>query len=125
MEPVESSTTILVVADSNFTNLCQDPQGYVKRLKERVAELRAGNTFLYTVSGRYGLSNVDGSLPVIEVNDRNKTLFSQTLENSSMFFDELMAISIAVENDQFIKSAREVVTSANKTFTHYKYPRKI
>lgn len=124
MEPVECSTTILVVADSNFNNLCQDPQGYVRRLKERVAELRSGNTHLYTVSGRYGLSNVDASLPVIEVNDRNKTLFSQTLENSSMFFDELMAISIA-EEDQFIKSAREVVTSANKTFTHYKYPRKI
>ncbi|MNM08998.1 hypothetical protein D3C81_190780 [compost metagenome] len=124
MEPVESTTTILVVADSNFNNLCLDPQGYVRKLKERVAELRTGNTFLYTVSGRYGLSNVDSSLPVIEVNDRNKTLFSQTLENSSMFFDELMAISIA-EEDQFIKSAREVVTSANKTFTHYKYPRKI
>jgi len=124
MDPIEvPSTTILVVADSNFINLCKDPHTYVETLKVRVAELHNGTAVIHTVSGKYGIANIDNSIPIIEVNDRNKTLFSQTLENASMFFDELMAIS-TVEKDPYIESAREVVTSGNKTFTHYRYPRK-
>ena len=120
---MEPSTIILVVADSNFINLCQDPHAYVKLLKERIAVHRKDGAVLYTVSGRYGMSGVDPSIPVISVNDRNKTLFGQTLENSAMLYDELMAITIA-SSDPFIEIAKEVVTNANKTFTHYRYPGK-
>lgn len=120
---LESSTIILVVADSNFINLCKDPHGYVQLLKTRVSTLFDNNACIYTVSGKYGIANIDDTIPVIDVNDRNKTLFSQTLENSSMFFDQLMAIS-TVERDPYIESAKEVMTTANKTFTQYGYPRK-
>lgn len=117
------ATIILVVADSNFINLCKNPHDYVKLLKERVANLYENNATIHTVSGKYGIANIDSSIPVVDINDRNKTLFSQTLENSSMFFDELLAIS-TVDKDPYIESAREVVTLSNKTFTHYRYPRK-
>lgn len=122
MEPIECASIILVMADSNFINLCQDPHGYVQRLKVRVSDFH-NNAVIYTVSGKHGIAHIDSTIPIVEVNDRNKTMFSQTLENSSMLFDELMVISIA-ENDPYIESAREVVTSASKTFTHYRYPRK-
>lgn len=124
MEPIAvPSTVILVVVDSNFINLCKDPHDYVRLLKTRVADMHNGTAVIHTVSGKYGLGNIDTSIPVVDVNDRNKTLFSQTLENASMFFDELLAIS-TVDKDPYIESAREVVTSGNKTFTHYRYPRK-
>lgn len=124
MDPVEvPATIILVVADSNFINLCREPHVYVQTLKAKVAEMHKGTAVIHTVSGKYGIGNIDASIPMVDVNDRNKTLFSQTLENASMFFDELMAIS-TVDKDPYIESAREVVTSGNKTFTHYRYPRK-
>lgn len=122
LEPLECASIILVVADSNFINLCQEPHEYVKRLKSKVAEIH-NNAVLHTVSGKYGISHIDESVPVVEINDRNKTLFSQTLENASMLFDELMIISISI-NEPFIESAKEVVTSSGKTFTHYRYQRK-
>lgn len=121
-QEVKCSTVILVVADSNFINLCKDPFVYVKLLKDRVAQVHE-NSVIHTISGKYGIANIDPTIPVVDINDRNKTLFSQTLENSSMFFDELMAIS-TVDKDPYIESAKEVVTTANKTFTHYRYPRK-
>lgn len=122
LHPVECASIILVVSDSNFINLCQDPHGYVELLKERIGKVH-NNAVIHTVSGKYGIGHIDRSIPVVEVNDRNKTMFSQTLENSSMLFDELMVISIAT-NDPYIESAKEVVTTANKTFTQYRYPRK-
>lgn len=123
MDPIPCASIILVVADSNFVNLCKDPVEYVNLLKERVVTNRKGDALLYTVTGKYGISNIDKSIPTLDVEDRNKTLFSQTLENSTMLFDELMVISVN-ENDPFILAAKEVVTTASKTSTHYKYPRK-
>jgi len=124
MEPIEDSfITILLVADRNFRNLCVDPQTYIEDLKERIPKLRQGIVTLCTVSGAYGLSSVDNTLPVIEVTDRNKTLFSQTLENSSILFDEMITISIS-DKDQFIAAARDVTTGMNKTYTTYKYRRR-
>ncbi|MNR22234.1 hypothetical protein D3C85_1391760 [compost metagenome] len=123
MDPIPCASIILVVADSNFVNLCKDPVEYVNLLKERVVTNRKGDALLYTVTGKYGISNIDKEMPTLDVEDRNKTLFSQTLENSTMLFDELMVISVN-ENDPFILAAKEVVTTASKTSTHYKYPRK-
>lgn len=122
-EATPIASIILVVADSNFANLCKDPVEYVSLLKERVLAKRQGDAMLYTVTGKYGISNIDKTIPTLDVEDRNKTLFSQTLENSTMLFDELMVISIH-ENDPYILAAKEVVTTASKTSTHYKYERK-
>lgn len=124
MEPTNPcASIILVLADSNFINLCKDPAAYVQLLKKRVVEMREDSATLYTVTGKYGIHNIDPTVPVLEINDRNKTLFSQTLENSTMLFDELIVISTN-ESDPFILAAKEVVTNVNKTSTQYRYPRK-
>lgn len=123
MEPVICASVILVVADSNFINLCRDPANYVSTLKQRVAEKRGGNAVLHTITGKYGLTNVDPSLPFLDITDRNKTLFGQTLENSALLFDELMLITIN-EKDPYMNSAQEVATQLSKTSTKYGYPRK-
>ena len=122
MELAQPSSIVLILADSNFINVCDNANAYVERLKELLSK-RVNNMIIYTVSGRYGLSQVDKSIPVIEVDDRNKTIFSQTLENSSMVFDEMIAVSI-VPTDPFMTVAREVLTKANKTITQYRYQRK-
>lgn len=110
---------ILLIADSNFKNLCSDPEEYVARLKKMLGERGE----LYTVSGRFGLSEIDPSLRTIEVEDRNKTIFTQTLENSCGIFDQFVVVSL-FEEDPFIVGAREVATNYNKTLTQYGYVRK-
>jgi hypothetical protein len=122
MDLAQPSSIVLILADSNFINVCVDPNAYVGRLKDLLAK-RADNAKVYTVSGRYGLSQVDQSIPIIQVDDRNKTIFSQTLENSAMIFDEMITVSI-VPTDPFMTVAREVLTKVNKTITQYRYQRK-
>lgn len=79
---------------------------------------------LYTVPGKYGISNLSNEIPALpDIQDKNKTVFMQTLENSNLMFDEMIIVSIA-EEDNYIKGAQEVMTSLNKSFTHYRYPRK-
>lgn len=123
MEAVDGNSVVLLVADSNFINLCNDPAAYVERLKKTIAARTEGNVQIITVSGRYGLSNVDSTIRVIEVDDKNKTLFGQHLENISMFFDELLVVTIS-PSDSYMLVAKEVVTNACKTFTQYGYQRK-
>lgn len=123
MDPLPCATVILVLADSNFANLCDDAKAYIKLFKERVLAARSGDALLYTVTGKYGINGIDSSIPTLDVNDRNKTAFSQALENSTMLFDELMVISIN-ENDPYIVAAKEVVTTASKNSTQYRYKRK-
>lgn len=123
MDVTPCASIILLVADSNFVNLCKDPAAYISLLKARILEKRQGDALLYTVTGKYGVSNIDNTIPTLDINDRNKTLFSQTLENSTMLFDELMVISVN-EHDPFIIAAQEVVTHASKTSTKYGYERK-
>lgn len=122
MVPVQSSNVILVVADSNFANLCKDPDEYVKRLRTVLAD-RSSNSVIMTVSGRYGISSVDAQVKVLTVDDKNKTVFGQTLENIAGMFDELLAVTNTV-SDPFILAAKEVLGNANKTITTFGYQRK-
>lgn len=123
MDPAEQRVNILVVVESNFINLCQNPQDYINNFKDKVCAKNDNKASLFTVSGRYGLTNVDKAIPAIDVMDKNKTMFRQMLENSSTMFDAVVAIT-SVPNDPYIESAREVATNTNKTFTQYGYPRK-
>ncbi len=123
MDPVEQCTNILVVVESNFINLCKNPQEYVNAFKDKVAAKKDCKASLFTVTGRYGLTNVDKTIPAIEVTDKNKTMFRQILENNSGLFDEMVVIT-SVPDDPYIESAREVALGASKTFTRYGYPRK-
>lgn len=123
MDPVEQCINILVVVESNFINLCKDPQEYVSAFKNKVTSNTESKAALFTVTGRYGLTNVDSSIPAIEVQDKNKTMFRQVLENNACLFDQVVVIT-SVPNDPYIESAREVALGASKTFTRYGYPRK-
>lgn len=123
MEAVVSADVVLVIADSNFVNLCVDPVEYITRLKKLVGNRGGRGVKLYTVSGKYGVNHIDSSIDVVELNDKNKTIFGQTLENCTMLFDELLLVTIA-PNDPFINIAREVMMSASKTITQYGYNRR-
>jgi len=126
MEAIQTPSVVLVLADSNFMNLCKDPVDYINRLRQVLAaraERMACVFSLFTVSGKYGLSNLDRSLNVIDIDDKNKTAFGQTLENASMLFEELVVIS-NTPDDPYMSMVREVGTSTSKILTQYKYERK-
>ena len=123
MEAVAVADVVLLMADSNFINLCKDPVEYLGRLKALVAQRRTNGVQLYTVSGRYGVNHIDSSIEVVQLDDRNKTIFGQTLENSSMLFDELLVVTVSA-SDPYIAMAKEVMMNASKTITQYGYIRK-
>ncbi len=115
--------TVLVICDSNFVNLCDDPDAYMVRLRNVLRKRIGDNMNLVTVSGRYGMSNVDEELPTISVQDRNKTLFIQTVENAASSFDELQIVS-TVDSDPFIEGVAESMSGLQKNITRYKYNRR-
>lgn len=126
MEAMQTPSAVLVLADSNFMNLCEDPAEYLNRLRRALAARaeRMSCVFsLFTVSGKFGLSKLDRSLSVIDIDDKNKTAFGQTLENASMLFEELVVIS-NTPDDPYMSMVREVGTSTSKILTQYKYERK-
>lgn len=121
MEQIKQPTFVLIIADSNFINICSNPEAAIEKLKSVLCKTR--DLCLYTVNGRYGLSQIDSEMPVSEIEDRNKTAFSQTLENTCVIFDEFIVLTNTPE-DPYIIAAREVATSNNKTFTQYGYVRR-
>lgn len=122
MTPVQSSNVILVVADSRFCDLCHNPDEYVSRLHKVLSERQTAYTMM-TVTGRYGINTIDPGLTSLAVDDKNKTVFGQTLENISGLFDELLVLSNTV-GDPFINVAKETMGNVHKTITTYGYPRK-
>lgn len=122
MTPVISSSVVLVVADSNFVSLCKDSVEYLARLRKILGD-RTTNVTVMTVSGRYGVNSIDNSFKQLIVDDKNKTVFGQTLENVAGMVDELLVVS-NVSGDPFISAAKEVLGNAQKTITTYRYERK-
>lgn len=118
MEQDKQPTFVLIITDSNFINICKDPEGSVEKLKLGLSRNR--NLCLFTVNGRYGLSQVDPKMEVSEIEDRNKTAFSQTLENACIIFEEFIVLTNTPE-DPYIVAVREVATNNNKTLTQYGY----
>lgn len=121
MELTKQPTFVLIITDSNFINICKDPEGSIEKLKNNLNSKRELN--LFTVNGRYGLSNVDPTMAVSEIEDKNKTSFSQTLENACLIFEEFIVLT-NTPDDPYIVAAREVATNNNKTFTQYGYVRR-
>lgn len=115
---------VLILTDSNFVNLCNDASAYISKLKTVMASKNPNGVNLYTVPGKYGVSNIDSEIAVFEdIDDKNKTLFQQTIENSSIMFDELLVVTLGA-NDNFLNGAKETVTLLNKAVTQYGYQRK-
>ncbi|MNG46976.1 hypothetical protein D3C79_48430 [compost metagenome] len=122
MTPVQSSNVILVVADSNFCSLCENVDDYIVRLHKVLSDRQSAYT-LMTVSGKYGISALDETVSALPVDDKNKTVFGQNLENISGLFDELLVLTNTV-SDPYINVAKEAMGNAHKTITTYGYRRK-
>lgn len=115
--------TVMVISDSNFHNLCDQPEQYIERLQKVIKSRLGENTRIVTVSGRYGLSKSTQDIESFSVEDRNKTLFVQTVENNVNYFDELVIVSIT-NMDPFIEGVAESMITHHKNTVRYSYKRK-
>lgn len=120
-----SATTqnILVICDSGFQNLCDGPEDYIARLREMVSTRTGGDYKLNTISGKYGLGATDATIPVLEIEDRNKTSFVQTIENMVDVVNELIIISV-VDFDAHIEALAAALSERCITIRRHKYTRK-
>ncbi len=115
--------SVLVICDSGFMNLCQEPFDYMGKLYGVLKKRLGENVKIYTVTGKYGLSLADPTLPVYSVENKNKTAFIQDIENIHNQVDELLILSL-ISVDQYLEGAAERMASHHKTITRYGYPRK-
>ncbi|BAW98412.1 phage protein [Vibrio phage pTD1] len=118
-----NTQNILVICDSGFGNLCSTPLSYIERLKTIIGERTNNDYALHTVSGKYGLGDLDESITVMEIEDRNKTSFVQTIENMAHLTSELIIISI-VDHDPHIEALASALSERCITIRRYKYQRK-
>lgn len=114
---------ILVICDSGFSNVCKDPEDYIKRLHQMVGGRTNNDYQLHTVSGKYGIGDVDQNVQVMDIEDRNKTSFVQTIENMAELTSELIVISI-VDFDAHIEALVSALSERCITIRRYKYVRK-
>lgn len=115
--------TLLVVADSNFHNLCSDPVGYLNNLNTVLSKLYGKDTAIISVTGKYGLSSAMPGIECLEVDSKNKTSFVHSVENKTDLFDDLLIISL-VATDQYLEGLATSMTEKHKTIIRYKYHRK-
>lgn len=118
-----NTQNILIICDSGFGNLCDSPLDYLTRLKGIIGERTNNDYLLHTVTGKYGLSEVDPSIQTLEIEDRNKTSFVQTIENMVDQTSELIIISL-VDYDAHIEALASALSERCITIRRYKYARK-
>ncbi|AGB07118.1 hypothetical protein [Vibrio phage VP4B] len=118
-----NTQNILVICDSGFGNLCETPISYIERLKTIIAERTNNDYALHTVSGKYGLGDLEPEVNTLEIEDRNKTSFVQTIENMTELANELIIISI-VDHDPYIEALAAALSERCITIRRYKYQRK-
>lgn len=117
LQPPSGGIT-LVVTDSNFNRVVDGLEDYISKLD---AILTKKGATMVTVSGKYGISDIRPDILALEVDDRNKTNFGQTLENLSGHFDEVLIITTGGFCN-YLNAVNEVATDNNKTITKYGYP---
>lgn len=117
------STTVLVICDSNFQNLCDDPEEYVDRLIGVLKKLHGDDVSIKTVTGKYGFSKVTDLFEPLEVEDRNKTVFVQTIENNTGYFDLLLIVSLS-NTDPYLEGVADCMFDHSKDIIRYSYKRK-
>lgn len=119
----EIPNSILILADNGFVNLCNDPHAYIKHLKQVLFNRLGNDALLNTIKGKYGLSNLDSELNVLPTEDKNKTLFIQSIELLKNQINELLIISL-VETDPYLEGVANSLGDLGVTITRYKYIRK-
>lgn len=112
----------LVITDGIFGNKCDDSAAYVARLKLKLAENKSRETVLVSVVGNRGICDIDSSIEALDLDTKNKTQFTQSMENNVTLFDELLIIKSA--DDMFLSGARQTATELNKPFFMFGYARK-
>lgn len=114
----ENARNILLVVDSGFYRLCTNPEGYITQLKFLITDNNKGDFNLKTVTGRFGVK--DSEIEALEIEERNKTVFVQTIENLSFQCDELVVVSIA-SADPYLDSLINALTAKHTCIRRYKY----
>ncbi|UVD32183.1 hypothetical protein [Vibrio phage phiKT1028] len=118
-----NTKNILVICDSGFGGLCAEPLNYLERLRTMVGTRTNNDYELHTVSGKYGLSELDPNINTLDIEDRNKTSFVQTIENMVDLTSELIIISV-VDHDPHIEALAAALSERCITIRRYKYQRK-
>lgn len=116
-------TTVMVISDSNFHNLCDQPDEYVAKLQKVIKSRLGENTKITTIAGRYGLTKTVNEFDTFDIEDRNKTLFVQTIENNVNYFDELVIVSLT-DKDPFIEGVADCMLTHHKNIVRYAYKRR-
>lgn len=111
---------MLIVIDSTFERTVVDLDAYMSKLNEIIVKREVTPI---TVVGKYGISKFKEDIVCLEVDDKNKTNFGQTLENFSNHFDEVLIITSGGYCN-YLSMVNEVATDNNKTITRYGYPTK-
>lgn len=109
--------SVLVICEPPFLSGCKDTQAYHNKL-DKFLHQRAGESKLRCVSvtGNYGLPYENN----IEVDDRNKTSFIRSLDDSLLQFDEIVIIT-NFEKDPYIDALSTRAAELSKSFTIYGY----
>lgn len=113
---------LLIITDGVFEKQCVDAKQYVSDLKYKLALNALRDIEVFSITTSRGISDIDPSIPVLDLDAKNKTLFVQSLENASLLFDEMLIIKN--NDDPFVSSAYQCVTSLGKAIYVYGYARK-
>ena len=109
--------SVLVIADVDFSNQCDDLDLYTERLK-KVLTQRAGETPLriVTVGGRYAFPGFEQQ----PTDDRTKTAFVKSIEDYLTQINEVVIVT-NFQSDAFISAVTSKVDEVRKTTTVYRY----
>lgn len=117
MQDYSYDYSVLIVAEPDFLNKGKDTDAYLSKLS-MILTKRAGDSVFrpVTITGNYGLS-MDVK---IEVDDRNKTAFSKSLEDHLVQFDDIVLIT-NFEKDPFLDVLSTRASELSKPVTVYNY----
>lgn len=109
--------SVLVICERDFSQRGKDCDSYITKLNGFLTTRAGESTYRpVTVSGNYGLPFET----IIDVDDRNKTSFIRSLDDSLQQFDEIVIIT-NFENDPYIEALSNRAAELSKTFTIYGY----
>lgn len=110
--------SVLVICEPDFSHRAKDCDGYLAKLEGFLTK-RAGDRKYrpVTVSGNYGIGPLETK---IDIDDRNKTSFIRSMDDSLLQFDEIVIIT-NFESDPYIDSLSNRAAELSKSFTIYGY----
>lgn len=109
----------LILCDTNFNNVCEDPIGYLTKLEKVIKSNYGENSTLNTITGKRGLTAVDYEIDSLEIFEKNKTVFKESFEEHMNKFDYLILLTL--KEDQYLGAISDLCSEYRKTIIRYKY----